>query len=307
MNKLYAMLHLKVIKTLSSPESSIRKTYESQPVDMVDEFTFFISRRRRVAAWLVHLFTASGAVIGLFTLVAIQQEQFIAAFWLMGLAIVVDSVDGMLARQAMTTVAAPTIDGALLDNIIDYLNYVAAPAFFLMISDMLPARWEYLGVSLIMLASAYQFTQPDAKTEDHFFKGFPSYWNIVIFYLFFWQTSPWINFVIVITLAFLVFVPIKYVYPSRLDYLTRNIWLQWGMLIATLLWGVASGAMLWFYPHTNYFLVALSIGYVIFYVLISLYRTFVPLEGVSLEADKSSKLYLPKKEKKNVQTDRSTD
>lgn len=273
-----------------------------------EEISFVVTRRRRVAAWFVHLFTATGAVIGLFTLVAIHNHQYLIAFWLMALAILVDSVDGTLARRAMTTVAAKKIDGALLDNLIDYVNYVMAPAFFLVESKLLPGGWQYVGGSMVVLASAYQFTQPDAKTKDHFFKGFPSYWNIVVFYLFFWQISPWVNFAIILLLSVLSFVPIKYVYPSRMDYLTRNIWLQWGMLIATILWGVVTGAMLWLYPRTNYFLVTLSIGYVIFYMLISLYRTFVPLEGVSLEADKNPKLYLPKKReaKKNVQADRGS-
>lgn len=272
---------------------------------MVDEITFFISRRRRVAAWLVHLFTASGAVLGLLTLSAIHRGQYLLAFWLMGWAIIVDSVDGILARRAMTKVAASKIDGALLDNIIDYLNYVIAPAFFLLEGGLLPSGgWRYAGSGLVVLASAYQFTQPEAKTKDHFFKGFPSYWNIVVFYLFFWQTSPWVNFVIITILSILVFVPIKYVYPSRLDYLTRNLWLQWAMLIATLLWGFATAAMLWLYPRTNPFLVILSIGYVFFYALISLYRTFVPLDGVSLDSENSPRLYIPKKEPKNVQTDR---
>ncbi len=271
---------------------------------MVDEITFFISRRRRVAAWLVHLFTASGAVLGLLTLSAIHRGQYLLAFWLMGWAIVVDSVDGILARRAMTKVAAPKIDGALLDNIIDYLNYVIAPAFFLLEGGLLPpGGWRYFGAGLIVLASAYQFTQPDAKTKDHFFKGFPSYWNIVVFYLFFWQTSAWTNLILVIILSILVFVPIKYVYPSRLDYLSHNVGVQWAMLIATLLWGFATAAMLWLYPNPNRILVAVSIGYAICYVLISLYRTFVPLEGVSLEADKNSRLYLPRKRKENVQAD----
>ena len=189
---------------------------------MVDEFAFFISRRRRVAAWLVHLFTATGAVFGLLTLSAIHRQQYLLAFWLMGGAILVDSADGILARWTMTAVAVPTIDGALLDNLLDYLNYVIAPAFFLLEGNLLPPGWRFVGAGLVVLASAYQFTQPEAKTKDHFFKGFPSYWNIVVFYLFFWQTSLWLNLVIVLGLSILVFVPIKYVYPSRLDYLTRN-------------------------------------------------------------------------------------
>jgi phosphatidylcholine synthase len=270
---------------------------------MVNELTNFISRRRRVAAWLVHLFTASGAVLGLFTFFAIHQGEYIAAFWLMGMSILVDSVDGLLARWARTKEAAARIDGELLDNIIDYSTYVMAPAFLLIVSDLLPPGWRYVAASLVVLASAYQFTQPNAKTADHFFKGFPSYWNIVVFYLFFWQTSPRTNLIIVLVLVVLVFVPIKYVYPSRLDYLTRKIWLQWVMLIATLLWGVATAALLWLYPGTNRVLVVLSIGYILFYVLFSLYRTFVPLEGVSLEKGQGPRIYVPKKRRKEIPAD----
>jgi phosphatidylcholine synthase len=251
---------------------------------MVEEATFFISRKRRVAAWLVHLFTASGAVLGLLTLHAIHQKQFLLAFWLMAGAVIVDSVDGVLARRAKTKIAAPTIDGALLDNILDYVNYVMAPAFFLMVSDLLPLSWRLVVASAIVLTSAYQFTQPEAKTRDHFFKGFPSYWNIVVFYLFFWQTPPWINLVILLLLALLVFVPIKYVYPSRLDYLTHKEWLRWAMLVATIVWGIATGAMLLIYPETNPLWVSLSMGYAAFYALISLYRTFVPIEPLPRSA-----------------------
>ncbi len=270
---------------------------------MEQESVGLFSRGRRVGAWLVHLFTASGAVIGLFTYFAIHHGEFIAAFWLMGAAILIDGIDGMFARWARTKEAAAKIDGELLDNIIDYSNYVMAPAFFLLVGGLLPEGWNYLGASLVVLASAYQFSQPDAKTEDHFFKGFPSYWNIVVFYIFFWQTSPRTNMIIVLVLVVLVFVPIKYVYPSRLDYLTRNVWLQWAMLIGTILWGVATAALLWLYPGTNRFLVVLSIAYIILYLLMSLYRTFVPLEGVSLENGKGPRVYLPKKDKKDVQAD----
>lgn len=245
---------------------------------MADEPILYISRRRRVAAWLVHLFTASGAVFGLLALYATHLEQFILAFWMLGLAVIVDAVDGVLARRAQTKVAAPRIDGALLDNLLDYVNYVMAPAFILLVAGLLPPGWSFLGAGIIVLASAYQFTQPEAKTEDHFFKGFPSYWNIIVFYLFFWQTPPWVNLAIVLALAVLVFVPIKYVYPSRLDYLTHNRWLRQGMLMATILWGVASAILLWNYPRTNFFLVAVSIFYIILYIVLSIYRTFRPIE-----------------------------
>lgn len=264
--------------------SAINKLYDKlrPPVDSSpeeSEVPLFINWQQRLAAWLVHIFTASGAVFGLFTLYAIYQGRFRLAFWLMAAAILVDSVDGILARRFQAKIRLPGIDGALLDNILDYLNYVVAPAFFLLVSGSLPGPgWSAVGASIIVLASAYQFIQTDAKTRDHFFKGFPSYWNIVVFYLFFWQTSAWLNLVIVLVLAVMVFVPVKYVYPSRLDYLTRNEWLRWAMLTATFIWGIATAMMLWIYPRSNPILVTISMGYVVFYVAISLYRTFWPLQ-----------------------------
>lgn len=245
---------------------------------MTNELIHPINWWRRLVAWLVHCFTASGAVFGLFALSAIHRQQFTIAFWLMAVTIIIDSVDGVLARWARAKELAPEIDGALLDNIVDYLTYVVVPAFFLIESDMLPDSWRFVGAALVILASAYQFTQPDAKTEDHFFKGFPSYWNIVVFYLFFWQTSPWVNFATIAIFALLVFVPIKYVYPSRMDHLTHNRRLQQAMLLATLIWGGATAPLIWLYPKTNRFLVVISMGYIILYILVSLYRTLVPLE-----------------------------
>jgi phosphatidylcholine synthase len=259
------------------PESYSSKPSKANP-EMIKGLPLSTNWQQRTFAWLVHLFTASGAVLGLLTLNAIYRGQFRWAFWLMAAAIMVDSVDGILARKSQTKIRLPGVDGALLDNLLDYLNYVIAPAFFLMVSNLLPHGWRTLGASIIVLASAYQFVQVDAKTKDHFFKGFPSYWNIVVFYLFFWQWSDWVNLAIVLGLAILVFVPIKYVYPSRMDYLTYSEWLRWAMLMATFLWGLATAAMLWIYPGTNLVLVIISVGYAIFYVLVSIYRTFVPLE-----------------------------
>lgn len=127
------------------------------------------SPQRRISAWLVHLFTASAAILGLFTLYAIYHGDYIAAFWLMGTTIIIDSLDGTLARFCGVKQVVPRIDGALLDNIVDFLNYVITPAFFLLVSNILPNYWEALVASVMVLSSAYQFTQADAKTDDHFF------------------------------------------------------------------------------------------------------------------------------------------
>ncbi|MBN1218675.1 MAG: CDP-alcohol phosphatidyltransferase family protein [Anaerolineae bacterium] len=246
---------------------------------MMTESTSSITWPQRVFGWLVHLFTASGAVFGLAAVYALHQEKFILAFWFMGFAILVDSADGVLARLAQVEVTAPQIDGALMDNLLDYFNYVMVPAFFLLVSDLLPANyWAFVGAGAIVLASAFQFSQTQAKTEDHFFTGFPSYWNIVVFYLFLWQLSPGVNLAIIILLAIMVFVPIKYAYPSRPDYLFRSHWPRVAFVLASILWGVAAAGLLWLYPVTSRFWIAYSVGYCVFYALFGIYRTLVPLK-----------------------------
>ncbi len=235
----------------------------------------------RCLGWSVHAFTASGACIGLFALLAIHEQHFSLALWLMFTTILIDAVDGMFARMIKTKEVAPEIDGALLDNIVDFFNYTLVPCFFLLVTNLLPESFRIFCVMIITFSSAYQFTQVDAKTSDHFFKGFPSYWNIAVFYLFFWQTDNMTNLGILLVLAVLSFVPIKYVYPSRLDYLTDNKLLRLCMLLLTVLWGAATAGLLWVYPATNHLLVAVSVGYLLLYIGISLYRTWVPLLPVT--------------------------
>jgi phosphatidylcholine synthase len=176
----------------------------------------------------------------------------------------------------------PKVDGALLDNIVDFFNYTIVPSFFILVTNLIPEGWEYFCIFVIILSSSYQFTQVDAKTSDHFFKGFPSYWNIAIFYLFFWQMHPWTNLIILSVLAVLSFVPIKYVYPSRLEYLSETNLPRFLMLLATIAFGIATGFLLVLYPVSNPFLVSISMGYMILYVGISLYRTWVPVKMPNL-------------------------
>jgi len=236
-----------------------------------------VSKSRQFTGWLIHVFTASGAFLGLLSLLAIYQHQYRTTFWFMIIATLIDAVDGVFARMVKIKEAVPNINGELLDNIVDFLNYTIVPAFFLLVTDILPVEWRMLCVMAITFSSAYQFSQVDAKTHDHFFKGFPSYWNIALFYLFFWQMSPWANMTILMGLAILSFIPIKYVYPSRLEYLTHNGSLRFMMLLATILWGLTVAGLLWIYPQTNPTLIMVSMGYLILYVGISLYRTWVPL------------------------------
>jgi len=235
------------------------------------------SPQRRLSAWLVHLFTASGAILGLFTLYSIYKGEYLIAFWLMAATVFIDSVDGTLARFCHVKTVVPRIDGALLDNIVDYLNYVITPAFFLLVSGILPPHWQVIGASAIVLASAYQFTQSDAKTADYFFKGFPSYWNLVVFYLFLGHLNHWFNFAIILLLAILIFVPIKYLYLTRLDYVTPNTFLKVALIGATLIYGICTIWLLAIYPAPNVFCVIVSWVFVVLYISVSFYRTFVPM------------------------------
>jgi phosphatidylcholine synthase len=170
-------------------------------------------------AWGVHAFTASGGVVGVAALLAAGGGDLRAAALLMLVALVIDSVDGTLARAARVTEVLPGIDGRRLDDIVDYLNYVIVPAVFLVSAGSL-VHWTV--AALPVLASAYGFAQTDAKTEDHFFVGFPSYWNVVALYLWVLGVSPLAGTLLVVCLSAAVFIPLKYVYPSRMSVLRRT-------------------------------------------------------------------------------------
>ena len=192
-----------------------------------------------VLPWLVHLYTASGAVIGFAALILIEQAKFQGALWLMSLAVVIDATDGTLARMARVKELIPWFDGDRLEDIIDYLNYVLVPCLFLLRADLLPENAALGFASLPLLASAYGFCQRHAKTSDHFFLGFPSYWNIVAFYLHVLPTPQWLNGLLIFILSALVFVPIKYLYPSRtpiLRGLTVFLGILWGILVLLIIY-----------------------------------------------------------------------
>ncbi len=223
------------------------------------------SARSRAAAWAVHGFTASGVLWGLLAILSIARGEYRPAFAFMTAAVAVDSFDGMLARWAQVKETLPQFDGTLLDNVVDYLNYVFVPAVLIHEVRLLPPSWALAASVLICLASAYQFCQIDAKTSDHFFRGFPSYWNVLAFYLVLGGLDRWMNLVIVLSFVVLVFVPIKWIYPSRMERL-RGL-----TLVATAAWGVACIAMLIQYPEPAAWLLSASLLYVAYYVGISLY------------------------------------
>lgn len=240
-------------------------------------------------AWAVHLFTASGAFIGVLSLVKIHQHDYVTALWLMAITVVIDSIDGSFARLVHVKTVLPNMDGALLDNLVDYLNYVITPAFFFYVNPhMLPVEYAPWLILAITMTSSYQFCQADAKTPDHFFKGFPCYWNFTAFYMFIFETSVFTNVLILSTLCVLIFVPIKYVYPSRLDYLTKSMNLKILMHASSMLYGISSALILWYYPQRDPLLLTLSLGYVLMYLALSIYRTYSPLILAKISTQKTN-------------------
>lgn len=219
---------------------------------------------RTLAAYGVHLFTATGAVWGMLAILAIFDGDYRMMIVWMIVAMLVDGFDGLLARWADVKQYASGVDGALLDNIIDYLNYVLVPAIFIVKTDFLPAPVKLFTACLILLTSAYQFTQTDAKTDDHHFKGFPSYWNVAALYMLLMGLPGWVNFGFLMLFNVLVFVPIKYIYPSRNSYL-RQI-----TLVLTYLYGAIGIWGLLQYPNHPQWFLWVSFVYVIYYIGLSL-------------------------------------
>jgi phosphatidylcholine synthase len=225
----------------------------------------------RAAAAAVHLFTATGAVLALLMVHFSYEHEVEKVLWLFLLAMIIDGTDGMLARRFKVKAVLPGFDGALLDNIVDYMTYALAPMALLWANGYLPdGAAGGVVASIPLLASTYQFCRTDAKTDDHFFLGFPSYWNIVAFYVVVWELSTVATTVLLLLLSVLVFVPIKYLYPSR----TEKLWYV-NMTLATLwlaLWAAITASL----PDAPAVLVWLSLVYVVYYIVVSLWLTFSP-------------------------------
>src|ERR687894_715489 len=232
----------------------------------------------RTKAVAVHLYTASGAVLALLILVAAFQGEAVKALWLMLAALIIDSTDGLLARRLRVSEALPFFDGAMLDNIVDYMTYVFAPMVLLWSGGYLPeGNAGVFFAALPLLASSYQFCRVDAKTDDHFFLGFPSYFNVVAFYAIVFEPGPGALAVVLVVCSFLVFVPVRYIYPTRTVVFRRL------SLTLTALWLGSYAAILWQMPDPNPLILAFSLLYLFYYFGLSFYLSAKMLEARRLE------------------------
>jgi phosphatidylcholine synthase len=198
-----------------------------------------------VLAWGVHLFTALGLVAAAGMAALIVQggdAAFRGAFSLMIAATVVDALDGTLARWARVGKVLPQFDGRRLDDIIDFQTYTSLPLLLLWRAGLAPG-WALVAP---LLASAYGFCRVEAKTEDGYFLGFPSYWNIVAFYCYFLGISQTAVVAIVLVLAALTFVPTRYLYPSQrgaLNRVTNVLAAPWTVMVVAVCAGYREWAM----------------------------------------------------------------
>ena len=216
-------------------------------------------------AWLAHLYTASGIVLVFLAAQAAIQHDYRTAFFWLAMQVAVDATDGLFARAVRAEERLPGFDGGKLDDIVDYAAYVFVPALIVWRAILVPEAWTLPVAAAMLLASAYGFNRSEAKTADHFFTGFPSYWNIVVFYMLIGGWPPAVNAAVLLVLAVLVFVPIRWIYPSR----TRVWQLPTNALGAT--WAIICLAMLWRYPAVPPALFLASLVFPVYYIALSLW------------------------------------
>ena len=223
---------------------------------------------RKMLANGVHLFTATGAVWGFLTLIAIWEGNFKLAILYIIVAMFVDGFDGILARWLDVKTYGAWIDGGLMDNIIDYLNYVVVASLLLIrVPDLMPQGLEMVAAISILLTSAFQFSQVEAKTDEnsYFFKGFPSVWNFLVVYMMLLGLNPWVNFAALVICNILIFVPVKYLYPTRNNRLKRVT------LVLTYLYGALGVWGLLQYPDVPDWVAPASFVYVVYYAAMSFF------------------------------------
>jgi phosphatidylcholine synthase len=217
----------------------------------------------RMMAWLVHAYTATGAVLAFAGAWGVVHGDDRLALAAMFVATIVDATDGMLARLVRVKDVLPDVDGARIDDIVDYLTFVFLPMLLLEAAGGLAASVALPVAAIVLLSSMYGFVAPDAKSSDHFFTGFPSYWNIVVLYLMLFRVPPFYNALVLLALSALVFVRIGYVYPSRTPTL-RPLTLALGTV-----WAVLLAAIIWLWPSPPRGIAIASLAFPVYYTVLS--------------------------------------
>lgn len=169
----------------------------------------------RIGGMLVHILTASGVALGLLALLAAHERRWTLMFLWLGLALLIDGIDGPLARRFRVKDTLPNWSGEVLDLVVDYLTYVLVPAYALVVSGLVTPPLSLIAGIAIVVTGALYFADTRMKTEDSYFRGFPAIWNVVIFYLFILRPSPEISLAVVALFCIMTFVPVLFLHPLR--------------------------------------------------------------------------------------------
>ncbi len=189
-------------------------------------------RAAEFRAFGVHVLTASGAALAFVALVLATNGAWAEMFLCLGLALIVDGVDGPLARAFKVDAILPRWNGATLDLVVDFVTYVFVPAFAIAASGLFPEGFDLLAGIIVCVTGALYFADREMKTHDNYFKGFPAVWNLAAFYLDVLQPPPWLAVAGLVALAVLTFFPIRFLHPLRVK---RFRWFNIALLV---LWGV---------------------------------------------------------------------
>jgi phosphatidylcholine synthase len=187
---------------------------------------------RRAAAFAVHIFTACGAACALLALIAAVGTAWTQMFVWLGVALIIDGIDGTFARRLHVAEVLPRWSGDLLDFVVDFVTYVFVPAFAMVTSGLLPPPLALVLGLVVTVTGALYFADRRMKTSDSYFRGFPALWNVVAFYLFVLKPSPWLAAGVIVALAAATFAPIHFVHPVRVPR-----WRQVN-IAALVLWGL---------------------------------------------------------------------
>jgi phosphatidylcholine synthase len=179
-------------------------------------------------AFSIHILTACGAGVALLAMFAAVAHDWALMFGWLGVALIIDGVDGSLARAVDTRGNAPRWSGEVLDLVVDFTTYVFVPTYAIVSADLMPAEWAQPAGFIIAVTAALYFADANMKSADNHFVGFPAVWNLVAFYLLLIRPAAWLTVAVIATFAVMTFLPIKFVHPIRVR---RFRWLTLGVLL----------------------------------------------------------------------------
>ena len=224
-------------------------------------------------AWSVHLLTCSGLIAGFFALICIFKNNQTSAFLFLGLALLIDAIDGTLARKFKVSVLIKNIDGRMLDSVIDFFNYIIIPSVMIYHFNIVPVKFELIIPTIILIISAISYSNSNLMTSDNFYKGFPCIWNILIFYLYLFEFSQFYNLLIISTCIFLKFIPIKFIHPLRVEKYRKY------SIVFMLLWFFSSLKLLLdsyylFNEYFNYFFLTIWMISNLYFLILTIYELY---------------------------------